>query len=48
MDGPPASDKNRNAEQPAFISALSYVSLGHEAEPILHRRFCPRLHLTSP
>jgi hypothetical protein len=25
-----------------------YVSLGHEAEPALHLRLCPRLHLTSP
>lgn len=25
-----------------------HVSLDHEAEPTLHLRFCPRLHLTSP
>jgi len=25
-----------------------FVSLGHEAEPTLHLRFCPCLLLTSP
>jgi hypothetical protein len=48
MGGAPASDKNRGTEQPAIISTLSYVSLVHEAEPTLHLRFCPCLHLTSP